>query len=123
MVRDDDGYYEAYYSIFDGDQSIEFQYFPSEEALIRTIDSHWPIQRLKWFSRGFYSVSRSGDAIVISDLRMGLEPDYVFRFKVGEVANPHPKPVRPEQLQANRDLSLLRLVWARIWDPGIRLSP
>ena len=123
VVRDDNGYYEAYYSLFDGDESIEFQYYASEEALIKTIDSHWPIQRLKWFSRGFYAVSRLDDDIIISDLRMGLEPDYVFRFKVGELANPHPKPVTPEQLQAERDLGLLRLMWARIWDPGVRLSP
>ncbi len=123
VVRDDNGYYEGYYSVLDGADPIEFSYYPSDEGLIKTIDSHWPIQRLKWFSRGFYSVSRLGDGIVISDLRMGVEPDYVFRFKVGEVSNPHPKPVQPEQLQANRDLGMLRLVWARIWDPGVGLSP
>ncbi len=123
VVRDENGYYEGYYSVFDGADPIEFSYYPSDEALIKTIDSHWPIQRLKWFSRGFYSVSQLGDGIVISDLRMGLEPDYVFRFKVGEVSNPHPKPVQPEQLQANRDLSLLRLIWARIWDSSVGLSP
>ncbi len=123
VARDDGGYYHAYYSLFDGDTPVDFSYHESDESLIKTIDSHWPIQRLKWFSRGFYSVSRLGDGIVISDLRMGGEPDYVFRFQVGEIANPHPKPIEPVQLEADRDLGLLPLVWARIWDPGPRLNP
>jgi hypothetical protein len=47
----------------------------------------------------------------------------VFRFKVGEIGNPHPKPVTPVQLEAERDLSLLRLVWRRVWDAQVELSP
>ncbi len=123
VVRDDSGYYEAYYSLFDGGEPVDFRYYPSDEELVRTIDGHWPVQRLKWFSRGFYSVSRLDDDIVISDLRMGGEPYYVFRFVVGEIANPHPRPVAPVQLEAERDLGLLRLVWARIWDPRVGLAP
>ena len=65
---------------------------------------------------------RQGD-IVISDLRMGLEPGYVFQFKVGVISNPHPKPVSPERLTADRDLSLLRLVWGRIWNKKVELGP
>lgn len=123
VVRHDDGYYEGYYSLFDGDNDIRFQPYSSRDDLLDEIADHWPVQRLRWFSRGFYSVSeRSGD-IVISDLRMGSEPFYVFQFKVGEVSNPHPRPVKPEQLEVVRDYSLLRAVWARIWDPRVRLGP
>ena len=54
---------------------------------------------------------------------MGIEPHYVFRFKVAELNNPHPKPVVPEYLNAVRDWSLLPVVWARIWGESVYLGP
>ncbi len=123
VVRDGDGYYEAYYSILDGVVEPRFNYFPSDEALVAGLEGHWPVARLKWFSKGFYSVRRIGDAIVISDLRMGVEPNYVFRFKVGETGNPHPRPTVPEQLTPVRDWDLLPRVWQRIWDPAVSIGP
>ena len=51
------------------------------------------MQRLQWFSRGIYSVSLRQQDIVISDLRMGVEPHYAFNFKVGKLENPHAKAV------------------------------
>ncbi len=75
------------------------------------------------YYEAYYSVSQIAEDIVISDLRMGGEPDYVFRFIVGRISNPHPVSVPPVQLEANRDLGLLGLFWERIWDPQIRISP
>ena len=123
VVMADDGYYEAYYSLLDATNDIRFSYYPSEPDLLKGIEDYWPVQRLQWFSRGIYSVGRVQDDIVISDLRMGVEPNYVFRFKVGEISNPHARPVLPEQLVAVRDLSRLSLFWARIRDQSIELSP
>lgn len=123
VIRDQSGYYEGYYSLFDGDAPVRFRRYSSREDLLTEIADYWPVQRLQWFSRGFYSVSQLGQDVVISDLRMGMEPSYVFRFKVGEIGNPHPKPVTPVQLEAERDLALLRLVWRRVWDAQVELSP
>ncbi|CAD7845837.1 MAG: hypothetical protein [Olavius algarvensis Gamma 3 endosymbiont] len=123
VVRDEGGYYEAYYSLFDADHELRFSYYPSREDLLTDIAEHWPVQRLQWFSRGFYAVSERQGDIVISDLRMGSEPSYVFQFKVGESGNPHPIATVPEQLEAERDWNLLRPIWDRIWDPGVHLSP
>ena len=41
-------------------------------------------QRLAAFSHGYFKVGREAGKIVVSDLRMGLTPDYVFRFAVAE---------------------------------------
>ncbi len=123
VVRDEGGYYEGYYSLLDDNNDIRFSYFPSREALLTEIADHWPVQRLQWFSRGFYAVSERQGDIVISDLRMGYEPSYVFQFKVGEISNPHPKPVVAEQISPERDLGMLQLVWDRIWDQDVRLGP
>ena len=121
VVMADNGYYEAYYSLLDATNDIRFSYYPSDRELLTGIEDHWPVQRLQWFSRGIYSVTRIQDDIVISDLRMGVEPNYVFRFKVGEISNPHARPVIPEQLIAVRDYSRLPLFWARIWDQTVLL--
>ncbi len=123
VVRDADGYYESYYSVFDGAVEPHFDYFPSEETLVAELEDHWPVARLKWFSKGFYSVRQIDDAVVISDLRMGVEPNYVFRFKVAEFSNPHPLPVVPQQLPPVRDWDLLPRVWSRIWNRGVTIGP
>jgi len=85
--------------------------------LLKGIETHWPVQILKWFAKGFYGVQRQGRSVVINDLRMGLEPEYVFRFKVGRTGNPHSTPVPNEQLPPIRNFGRLGAVWQRIWTP------
>lgn len=123
VVIDDTGYYEAYYSVFDGDGQIRFRHYVSNDELLNGIEDYWPVQRLQWFSKGFYAVSLRQKDIVISDLRMGVEPDYAFQFKVGELSNPHAKPAVPQRIPAVRDLSILRPMWQRIWNQSVLLEP
>jgi inner membrane protein len=115
LAMGDGGYYEGFRSVFDDGQRIRFERYPSEPELLRDLESHWPVQRLQWFTHGFYSVASKAGDVVITDLRMGLEPDYVFRFKVGELRNPHAVATNSEQLVSERDLSRLGWLWARIW--------
>jgi inner membrane protein len=123
VVRDKGGYYEAYYSVLDKGSNIRFRRYESNEKLLQGIEDNWAVQRLKWFSKGFYSVDLQQKDIVISDLRMGVEPQYVFRFKVGEISNPHAVPVKPIQLRTPWDLSFLEKIWRRIWDDSVTLAP
>ena len=118
VVMDDTGYYEAYYSLFDDDHPVNFNHYPSDRSLLNGIEESWTVQRLQWFSKGFYAVNQKKQDIVISDLRMGSEPDYVFRFKVGEISNPHAVEAVPEQLPVSRDLAQLKSLWDRIWSAG-----
>jgi inner membrane protein len=111
-----DGYHDGFYSVFDDDRHISMSAFPSQPELLNGIEDHWPVKRLMWFTRGFYSVRRIEDAVVITDLRMGLEDGYVFRFKVGEIGNPHATPSIPERVPSMRDMLRVRKVWTRIWN-------
>ena len=80
LAMTEDGYVEGLYSIMDEEKRVRFERFPSDEGLLLGLEAHWPVQRLKWFTKGFYGVKREGHSVVIKDLRMGLEPEYVFRF-------------------------------------------
>ncbi len=115
LVMEHAGYQEGFYSLLDRQPGIRFQRYPSEPALLATLQAHWPVARLLWFSKGFYKVGVEDDAIVITDLRMGAEPDYVFRFKVAEHSNPHPTPVTPEQLPLAHGLRQVPDLLRRIW--------
>lgn len=116
VAMDGDGYYEGFYSLLDNRPRVRMVHYPSRGELLNGIEEHWPVRRLQWFTHGFYSVGREGAAIVITDLRMGMEGDYIFRFKVAEMGNPHPVPVAPVQLQVPRNFERLRWVWRRIWN-------
>jgi inner membrane protein len=115
VATDDDGYYEGFYSILDGQPEMAVTHYPSAPELLNGIAEAWAVQRLQWFSKGFYAVAREGDAVTITDLRMGLEPNYVFRFKVGEIGNPHAVATVPERVFSPRGVERLRWVWERIW--------
>ncbi|KPK55937.1 MAG: hydrolase [Thiotrichales bacterium SG8_50] len=123
LAMTDDGYYEGYYSLLDDTPQVPVERYPSEPSLLTGIEDHWPVQRLQWFTKGFYSVSRQGSDVVITDLRMGVEPDYVFKFKVGEVSNPHARPASSQRLDSVRNLDRLRRLWARISDPAVSPGP
>jgi inner membrane protein len=116
LVMDDRGYYEGFYSLLDNSETIRFNHHPSDEQLLDGLADHWPVQRLRWFTHGFYSVQQRDRAIIIKDLRMGFEPTYFFQFKVGEMGNPHSIPTEGERIRVERGLERLQWVWKRIWN-------
>jgi inner membrane protein len=100
--------------LLDRDQVVAFQTHPSATGLLDGLQGHWPVQRLQWFTKGFYRVSEHAGSVVMTDLRMGIEGSYVFRFKVGTVGNPHSLPTPSEQLPADLDTARLPWLWARL---------
>ena len=114
---DKDRYFETYFSIFDHDTPLFIDTYPRGLALMAGIDEHPPIVKLKWFTRGYYAFSTVGENVVMTDLRMGSEPDYVFQFKVARLNDRHPQPVDDERLKTTRNWRGLEWVWKRIWNP------
>ena len=41
-------------------------------------------KRLEWFTDGFFSYRQEGGHLILSDLRIGFSPSFVFSFKVAE---------------------------------------
>ena len=117
IAMDDTGYYDAYYSVFDKSDRIKFAHYPSDESLLKGMEGHWPVQRLRWFTHGYYSVSLRGNAVVMTDLRMGMEPNYIFNYKVAEMGNPHTKPVTSEHMPQTWNRDQFSWVWHRLTHP------
>ena len=111
-----DRYFETYFSLCDRDTPLFIDFYPRNLALMTGIEEHPPVVRLKKFTRGYYAFSTVGGYVAMTDLRMGAEPDYVFRFKVAVLNNSHPTPIDDERLKTTLDWRRLAWVWRRIWN-------
>lgn len=114
VVIDDGGYYEGWYSLLDSADEIAFRHYGGRADLLEPLAGHWPVDRLRWFTKGFYGVTLEGGDVVMSDLRMGSSLGYVFRFKVGTAGNPRPDPHDAVQLPGEIDWKQLGWVWNRV---------
>ena len=102
VVMTPDAYLQGVYRL---GGEMRFESFETEPELLEGLPAKADISRLQWFSKGFYSVRREGDKIIYTDLRMGIEPDYAFRFEVG--------PDLPEARQLPMSFDLGRLTRTR----------
>jgi inner membrane protein len=69
-------------------------------------------QRLDWFARGFVRIDARDASLVVTDLRMGLDPQYFFRFAVATRDGDSWRSVPPEQLASSRpSWEQLRRAW------------
>lgn len=118
LIVEEGRYLEGYRSVFDGDAPIELSSYPRGRELASGLEAVPAAQRLFWFTKGYYRLERD-QGVVLTDLRMGFEPRYIFRFRLTDDAG---GPIRPEQLSSLRDLAGLSRVWDRIWDPEVVLT-
>ncbi len=116
VAMTDDAYYEGFYSLLDDDERVRFRRHETRPELLEGFEDHWPVRRLRWFTHGFAAVGLRGDDIVITDLRLGIEPTYIFEFRVAELGNPHALPVEPEKLPSRYRLEGFGWLARRIFD-------
>ena len=115
VLMRDNAYSEGFYSFFDKDQTINFDDFPHQPALINELKDNWAAQRMAWFTHGFYSLREVKGQAILADLRMGQEPDYVFQFALAQKDGGTWKTITPEQAGSRGAAAkLLPWLWARI---------
>jgi len=78
------GYAEGFYSLLDGNTDIRFVEYPRGENIYNLMRSNWEVNRIAWFSHGYFKMEEKNGVISIADLRMGVEPYYTFTFDVAE---------------------------------------
>jgi inner membrane protein len=113
---DKDRYFETYFSLFDRETPLFVDFYPRNLNLMAGIEEHPPVVKLRRFTRGYYAFSTVGEYVAMTDLRMGSEPDYVFRFKVAKLDGSHSAPIDDQRLKTTQDWRRLAWVWARIWN-------
>jgi inner membrane protein len=83
VALDGGRFHEGFYALMDGGRAIRFVAHERGGALATQHANHPQLQRLARFTDGFFKVQRHGENLVVTDLRMGQEPDYVFSFDIG----------------------------------------
>lgn len=81
------------------------------------------VRELAWFNHGFMRAREVEGELVLSDLRMGLEPDYNFSFVVARREGRQWRSIPPRQVQAayrapvalGKLKEALLALWRRIW--------
>ncbi len=109
------GYVEGYYSLLDEAPRIRFVRLPRDDALYERLKSDWHINRLAWFTHGFFKVFERDGRVYIADLRLGMEPIYNFTFDVGAMREGEFTPETPRMappLAPRR--SMLSWLWRRL---------
>ncbi len=90
-------------------------------AAFNQVNGYPAVHRLQWFNHGFMKAEQQGDRLLLSDLRMGNEPDYTFRFAIAERDGESWREIAPEQLEWSANAGeRLPAMWQRIWnEPAI----
>lgn len=120
LVMDEGGYHEGFYSLLDGGKEPRFVRYESRPDLLENVKDFWTVQRLQWFTQDFMASSMEGKNIVITDLRMGMEPFYVFQFAVATVEGGRIEAIESHRVRSQPRLEQLRWVWQRIWQQDMK---
>ncbi len=115
LAVDGDRYANVYVSLFDEGPAALHEH-PRNLALAAALPDRRPVERIAWFSHGFYAFERRGGSILLRDLRVGVEPDYVLTFEVARYRSETAAMVPPERPPVRRDFSQLGWLWQRIFD-------
>ena len=117
VALSDEGYVEGFDSLLIDEGEMQFAAYSSDLASLEAATDVWAVARLRWFSRDFLRATVEDRRLVLSDLRMGQEPDYVFTHVVAAMGNPHWKAIPAEQIPLNFSQRALGETWRRLFAP------
>ena len=110
------GYVEGTYSLAAPGDRLVFESHTSDTQALLAASNLTAVRRLQWWNRGFLRAEVQGDRLVLSDLRMGAHPDFIFRFEVAERTDAGWTAVPPVQLPWPSDsFADAGALWGRIW--------
>ena len=118
----DGGYVVSDYSLLDDDQDLIFEFVPRNDSLLKPIEHTPAVQRLRWFSQGYFVVTAPDGRLLFHDLRfgeLGFERDssyqYIFTWFLDTTGHPA-KPVilEREELTTEQPGRNLKQLWQRM---------
>lgn len=124
VVMTPDGYLEGERSLVADRGPMVFHAYSSDVHAMAAVADYPSTRTLARFTHGFMKAQVRDDRVVISDLRMGAEPDYNFRFAVAERRGDGWVAIPTEQMtwpwEATRRLPEM---WRRIWSSEPLTTP
>ena len=115
VVRTHDGYLEGYRSLVADEGPMSFTAYPSDNDSLQAASDIWAVARLRWFTHDFLKAQVRNDKLILSDLRMGVEPSYSFVHSVAARGDPHWHSIPPERITVTIEPKALLNLWHRIW--------
>jgi inner membrane protein len=88
IAEDRDGFRIGYYSLLDRRTQVRFSHVPRNEALLENIKSRRAVDRLVWFSNGYYTVHEDRGRLIFDVLKLGIlsldadDSQVVFSFVI-----------------------------------------
>lgn len=108
-------YREGFYSLLDDSPRIHWTVHARGADLMARHHEEPYLARMAAFTHGFYRVSANDGHLFVTDLRMGQEPHYTFRFNLGTDAARAQGGHRPTLEGSRPDLGqALPWLWRRI---------
>jgi len=115
VVMTDEGYLEGFYSLAADEGPLRFTAYASDHAALEATSNIPAVARLRWFSHDFIKTEVVGEKLILRDIRMGMEPKYIFSHAVAMRGNPHWKAIAPERVGTRIGAEDLLMTWDRIW--------
>ena len=89
VADDDSDLWVGIYSWFDPNENISFKRVPKNAQLLAPYADQLPVERLMWFSKGYFAVEENESGLVLNDLRFPRSDfylddsgAYVFSFRL-----------------------------------------
>jgi inner membrane protein len=95
LAETDDGYWQGHYSLLDRPGSeVSFYFTPRNEHKLDDLSDSRAVQRLLWFSKGYYHITEIDGNLHFNDLRFGSYnswsgdmQNYVFTFQITQYSD------------------------------------
>ncbi len=115
VVLTEQGYLEGFDSLLVDEGPVHFEAYESDQQALHAASNVWAVARLRWFSNDFVKARVHDDRLIVSDLRMGQEPAYVFTHVAAARVNPHWQEIPTERIPLSISDRALSQTWRRIW--------
>lgn len=110
-IETEDAFYITYYSLLDSNKNLVLRKIKKNHQWLYPFRNHEKIERLVQLTKGYYSVEKTKDGIVLNDLRFGLSRGFmedmgvfIFRYKIEQTANGLSIEQMPNELGEMREL-------------------
>ena len=97
--------FNLYITLFSGPQAVFLYVYNRNLNVVSCESGDQRIARIAKFSKGFYRVMLDDGKVTVADLRMGLTPNYAFRFALGHLEGKKLMPTKTRRLEGQGDVS------------------